>query len=255
MRSQARLTYTKVAAMLVDGDPALCAEYAKLLPHLHNLYQLYQALLTARARGAAPSTSTPTETRIVFNAERKVERIVPVVRNDAHRLIEECMLAANVAAAQLPAAAQAAGALPHPRDCRRPTSSRTCGPSWRSSACAWAAARSRTAKDYGGAAGGDPGAAGRPPHPDGPAALDGAGGLQPGERRPLRPGLPCVHPLHVADPALPRPPRAPRHQAPAAATARRTTSITPCRDCRASASTAPIRSAAPTMRRATRSTG
>ncbi len=99
MRSQARLTYTKVAAMLVDGDPALCAEYAKLLPHLHNLYQLYQVLLKARAeRGAIDFDST--ETRIVFTAERKVERIVPVVRNDAHRLIEECMLAANVAAAR-----------------------------------------------------------------------------------------------------------------------------------------------------------
>lgn len=99
MRSQARLTYTKVAAMLVDGDPVLCAEYAKLLPHLHNLYQLYQVLLKARvARGAIDFDST--ETRIVFNAERKVERIVPVVRNDAHRLIEECMLAANVAAAR-----------------------------------------------------------------------------------------------------------------------------------------------------------
>jgi exoribonuclease R len=85
--------------MLVDGDPGLCAEYAKLLPHLHNLYQLYQVLLKARAeRGAIDFDST--ETRIVFNAERKVERIVPVVRNDAHRLIEECMLAANVSAAR-----------------------------------------------------------------------------------------------------------------------------------------------------------
>jgi ribonuclease R len=100
MRSHARLTYTKVAAMLVDGDPALCAEYASLLPHLHNLYQLYQVLLAARqGRGAIDFESN--ETRIVFNPERKVERIVPVVRNDAHRLIEECMLAANVAAAKL----------------------------------------------------------------------------------------------------------------------------------------------------------
>jgi ribonuclease R len=100
MRSNARLTYTKVAAMLVDGDPALCAEYASLLPHLHNLYQLYQVLLAARqGRGAIDFETN--ETRIVFNAERKVERIVPVVRNDAHRLIEECMLAANVAAAKL----------------------------------------------------------------------------------------------------------------------------------------------------------
>ncbi len=99
MRSHARLTYTKVAAMLVDQDPALCAEYAALLPHLRRLHELYKVLLAARAGRGAIDFDT-TETRIVFNAERKVERIIPVVRNDAHRLIEECMLAANVAAAR-----------------------------------------------------------------------------------------------------------------------------------------------------------
>ena len=99
MRSHARLTYTKVAAMLVDQDPALCAEHAALLPHLHRLHELYKVLLAARAERGAIDFDT-TETRIVFNAERKVERIIPVVRNDAHRLIEECMLAANVAAAR-----------------------------------------------------------------------------------------------------------------------------------------------------------
>ena len=100
MRSHARLTYDKVAAMLVDGAPALCAEYAELLPHLHELYAVYRVLHGARSeRGAIDFDST--ETRIVFDAESKVERIVPVHRNDAHRLIEECMLAANVAAARL----------------------------------------------------------------------------------------------------------------------------------------------------------
>ncbi|PLY12077.1 MAG: ribonuclease R [Sedimenticola sp.] len=99
MRSQARLTYDQVAAMLLDGDPELCEKYADLLPHLHQLYALYQVLHGSRsARGAIDFDTT--ETRIVFNEQKKVERIVPLVRNDAHRLIEECMLAANVASAK-----------------------------------------------------------------------------------------------------------------------------------------------------------
>ncbi|MCB1760758.1 MAG: ribonuclease R [Gammaproteobacteria bacterium] len=99
MRSQARLTYDQVAAMLLDGEAELCARYAELLPHLHQLYALYQVLHRTRsARGAIDFDTT--ETRILFNREAKVERIVPLRRNDAHRLIEECMLLANVAAAR-----------------------------------------------------------------------------------------------------------------------------------------------------------
>ena len=99
MRSHARLTYDQVASMLIDGDAELCAKYADLLPHLHELYALYQVLHGARSTRGAIDFDT-TETRIVFNDQKKVDRIVPVVRNDAHRLIEECMLAANVAAAR-----------------------------------------------------------------------------------------------------------------------------------------------------------
>lgn len=98
MCSHARLTYNKVAAMLVDKDEALRAEYQAVLPHLEDLYALYQSLLGQRSKRGAIEFET-TETRIVFDATRKIERIVPVERNDAHRLIEECMLAANVAAA------------------------------------------------------------------------------------------------------------------------------------------------------------
>ncbi|MCG8429194.1 MAG: ribonuclease R [Chromatiales bacterium] len=99
MRSHARLTYDKVAAMLLDGDPKLCERYAELLPHLHELYALYQVLHRSRSvRGAIDFDTT--ETRIIFNDQQKVDTIVPLVRNDAHRLIEECMLAANVAAAR-----------------------------------------------------------------------------------------------------------------------------------------------------------
>ncbi|MEJ2693691.1 MAG: ribonuclease R [Candidatus Thiodiazotropha sp.] len=98
MRSHARLIYDDVAAML-EGDAKLCKQHKKLLPHLQNLYELFKLLQAQRAvRGAIDFDTT--ETRIEFNDQRRVERIVPVVRNDAHRLIEECMLAANVAAAK-----------------------------------------------------------------------------------------------------------------------------------------------------------
>jgi len=99
MRSHARLTYTKVAAMIVEGDKSLRRNYRALVPHLEELYRLYHVLRAAReARGAIDFEST--ETRIVFGAGRKIERIVPLVRNDAHKLIEECMIAANVASAR-----------------------------------------------------------------------------------------------------------------------------------------------------------
>ncbi|HJW81134.1 MAG TPA: ribonuclease R [Acidiferrobacterales bacterium] len=99
MRSQARLTYTKVAAMLVDQDAALRKEYAPLVPHLENLYALYKILNKARHARGAVDFELP-ETKIIYNAQRKIERIVPLQRNDAHKLIEECMLAANVCAAE-----------------------------------------------------------------------------------------------------------------------------------------------------------
>ncbi len=99
MRSHARLTYDQVAAMVVEHEPTLCSQYAHLLPHLHELHALYGVLHQARnLRGAIDFDTT--ETRIQFNDEQKVERIVPVQRNDAHRMIEECMLITNVAAAR-----------------------------------------------------------------------------------------------------------------------------------------------------------
>ena len=99
MRSHARLTYDQVGAMLLDGDPALCAEHAGLLPHLHDLYGLYQLLHAARAERGAIDFDT-VETRFRFDEQGKLAEIVPMVRHDAHKVIEECMLAANVAAAR-----------------------------------------------------------------------------------------------------------------------------------------------------------
>lgn len=100
MRSHARLTYDEVGAMLLDGDADLCQQHADLLPHLHELYALYQVLHEARAvRGAIDFDTT--ETRFVFDDKGKLSAIVPTIRHDAHRIIEECMLVANVAAARL----------------------------------------------------------------------------------------------------------------------------------------------------------
>ena len=99
MRSHARLTYDEVGDML-DGDAGLCARHAELLPHLHELHALYKVLHSARAvRGAIDFDTT--ETRFRFGSDGKPAEIVPLVRHDAHRIIEECMLAANVAAARL----------------------------------------------------------------------------------------------------------------------------------------------------------
>jgi ribonuclease R len=99
MRSHARLTYTQVAKILLDKDEALRQEYASLVPHLESLHGLYGVLMEARTRRGAMDFDT-TETKIVFGEGRKIEAIVPYERNDAHRLIEECMIAANVASAR-----------------------------------------------------------------------------------------------------------------------------------------------------------
>ena len=95
--SHARLTYTKVAAALYEQDPAVRAELSALLPHLENLDKLFRVLLTARAKRGAIDFET-TETRMIFDDNGKIAQIVAETRNDAHRLIEECMLAANVCA-------------------------------------------------------------------------------------------------------------------------------------------------------------
>ena len=98
MYSHARLTYTQVAEMLAEPDGELAKSYANVLPHLQNLYGLFQKLLHARSKRGAIDFET-VETQMIFNEQGKIERIIPVVRNDAHKLIEECMLAANVCAA------------------------------------------------------------------------------------------------------------------------------------------------------------
>jgi ribonuclease R len=94
-RSHARLTYTEVAAMLEDGAGEAARRYQDLLPHLRNLHRLYKQLAKSRERRGAIDFET-IETQMIFDEHGKIARIVPVKRNDAHRVIEECMLAANV---------------------------------------------------------------------------------------------------------------------------------------------------------------
>jgi len=99
MRSKARMTYTKVYDILQNPQGELAQEYAWLNPHLQNLYSVYQLLLKQREkRGAIEFESS--ETIMVFNDQGNIERIEPSLRNEAHRLIEECMLAANVCASE-----------------------------------------------------------------------------------------------------------------------------------------------------------
>ena len=99
MFSHARLTYTEVAAALYDNDGAARAKLAPLLPHLENLDALFRVLVKARAKRGAIDFET-LETRMNFDDQGKIASIEAYERNDAHRVIEECMLAANVCASE-----------------------------------------------------------------------------------------------------------------------------------------------------------
>lgn len=95
--SHARLTYTQVGQWLSEG--ACDDKHQDLWLPLQSLYELYQILLTTRKLRGAIDFET-TETRIEFDENKKIKWIYPVIRNEAHKLIEECMLAANVATAR-----------------------------------------------------------------------------------------------------------------------------------------------------------
>jgi ribonuclease R len=99
MHSQARLTYNQVFAALEDPQGAEAQRFAHVLPYLQELDAVFRALFEARTRRGAIDLDS-SETKVVFGPDRKIERIVPVTRNRAHRLIEECMIAANIEAAR-----------------------------------------------------------------------------------------------------------------------------------------------------------
>jgi ribonuclease R len=97
MRSRARLTYTAVADILANPEGENARQRSKLVPQLQDLSALFQVLVKARVRRGAIDFES-LETRMEFDQQGKITAIYPVERNDAHRLIEECMLAANVCA-------------------------------------------------------------------------------------------------------------------------------------------------------------
>ncbi|RCW63859.1 RNAse R [Pseudorhodoferax soli] len=98
MFSHARFTYTEVAAILANTRGAEAVRRRALVPQLEHLHDVYRALLGARGKRGAVDFDT-VETQIVCDENGRIERIVPRTRNEAHRLIEEAMLAANVCSA------------------------------------------------------------------------------------------------------------------------------------------------------------
>jgi ribonuclease R len=98
MFSHARFTYTEVAAILQNTRGLEAVQRKSLVPFLLNLHDVYRALLQARNQRGAVDFET-TETQIVCDESGRIEKIVPRTRNDAHKLIEEAMLAANVCSA------------------------------------------------------------------------------------------------------------------------------------------------------------
>ncbi|ROR13563.1 ribonuclease R [Erwinia sp. JUb26] len=98
MNSFARLTYNKVWNIL-QGDQDLREQYQPLVKDLEELHRMYLALEKSREQRGGISFETD-EAKFIFNAERRIDRIEQVSRNDAHKLIEECMILANIASAR-----------------------------------------------------------------------------------------------------------------------------------------------------------
>jgi len=99
MNSHARLTYTQVWQAVGEDDAGAKAFIGDLLPQVQRLHQLYKVLSKARSkRGAIEFESS--EVRFVLDNRGEVTQAGMLVRNDAHKLIEECMIAANVEAAK-----------------------------------------------------------------------------------------------------------------------------------------------------------
>ena len=103
--SHARFTYNEVAAILANTRGPEAARRKALVPDLLNLHEVYRALLKERTRRGAIDFET-TETQIVCDDNGRIEKIVPRTRTEAHKLIEEAMLAANVCSADFIALAK-----------------------------------------------------------------------------------------------------------------------------------------------------
>ena len=98
MHSHARFTYTDVAAILSNTRGPQAAKHKDRVQDLIHLHDVYRSLLKGREKRGAVDFET-TETQIICDDSGRIEKIVPRVRTQAHRLIEEAMLAANVCSA------------------------------------------------------------------------------------------------------------------------------------------------------------
>ncbi len=99
MCSRARLTYNEVTKWLNEPHVLKSLEHQQLLPHLQDLNQLYEVLHKSREKRGAIDFET-VETKVIFDENNRIKQIIPVQRTISHRIIEECMLMANVAAAR-----------------------------------------------------------------------------------------------------------------------------------------------------------
>ena len=99
MHSRARLTYSEVTKWLNEPSALKSVEHQQLLPHLQNLKALFDVLHASREERGAIDFET-VETKVMFDKDNRIKQIVPVKRTISHRIIEECMLMANVAAAR-----------------------------------------------------------------------------------------------------------------------------------------------------------
>lgn len=98
-RSHARLTYNQVHAMMEKNDKRMRERFSARVTQLEHLYELFRVLQKARKARGAIDFDLP-ETKIVFGKDRKIEKIIPYERFESHRVIEECMLCANICAAK-----------------------------------------------------------------------------------------------------------------------------------------------------------
>jgi ribonuclease R len=99
IRSKARLTYTEVKRMLIDGDKEIIEKYKELYPMLNSALELSQLIRAQRTKKGSLDFDLP-EPEVLINLEGKIENIIKRERNPAHMLIEDFMIAANVAVAE-----------------------------------------------------------------------------------------------------------------------------------------------------------
>lgn len=94
MRSDCRMTYTKVAKVIEENDEEACAEYAPFVPMLMLMQELAELLRARRHKRGAINFDFP-ETKIIVDPKGKPIEIKPYERNKATKIIEEFMLIAN----------------------------------------------------------------------------------------------------------------------------------------------------------------